>query len=149
MPADIRPTLGEVIKAHTACYIPAYPELLSKNTKFAHYVGITIAKDAVFGRGCVIFQNTTIGAQPPGIASKNVGYPRLGDNVWVLAGAVVAGGISIGDDAVIGANSVVLSDIPACAVAAGSPARVLRMRTPEEIERSRAVGNYNRDRTRH
>ena len=146
MPAEIRPTLAEAIQAHTACHIPNYPELLARRVKFAHCVGIVIAADARIGSNCVIFQNTTIGAQPRHIASKNVGYPTIGNSVWILAGAVVAGRVRIGDNAVIGANSVVISDIPANAVAAGAPARVIRMRTPAEVRKSRSVGDYNRRR---
>ncbi len=54
------------------------------------------------------------------------GPTRIGDNVWCGAGAVVTSGVTIGERAVIGANSVVTSDIPAFSVATGAPARVLR-----------------------
>jgi acetyltransferase-like isoleucine patch superfamily enzyme len=52
----------------------------------------------------------------------------IGDDVWLGYGVVVLDGVRIGDGAVIGAGSVVTRDIPANAVAAGAPARVLRMR---------------------
>ncbi|HUE29186.1 MAG TPA: acyltransferase [Solirubrobacteraceae bacterium] len=54
------------------------------------------------------------------------GPTRLGDNVWCGAGVVVTSGVTIGERSVIGANSVVTTDIPAFSVAAGAPARVLR-----------------------
>jgi maltose O-acetyltransferase len=50
----------------------------------------------------------------------------IGDNVWIGGGAVICPGIVIGDDAVIGAGSVVTRDVPAGAVVAGNPARILR-----------------------
>lgn len=50
----------------------------------------------------------------------------LGDNVWLGGGVVVCPGVSIGEDSVIGAGSVVTRDIPAGVLAAGNPARVLR-----------------------
>ena len=50
----------------------------------------------------------------------------IGDNVWLGAHVVVTSGVTIGRRAVIGANSVVTSDIPEFCVAAGAPARVLR-----------------------
>ena len=50
----------------------------------------------------------------------------VGDNVWLGGGVIVLPGVSIGDDSVIGAGSVVTADIPARAVAVGNPARVVR-----------------------
>lgn len=51
---------------------------------------------------------------------------RIGNNVWIGAGAVVLPGVTIGDDSVIGAGSIVTKDIPAGVVAVGNPCRVLR-----------------------
>jgi acetyltransferase-like isoleucine patch superfamily enzyme len=58
----------------------------------------------------------------------------VGNNVWVGYNAQILRGVTVGDNAIIGANSVVTRDIPANAVVAGSPARVLRMReTPKTL----------------
>jgi acetyltransferase-like isoleucine patch superfamily enzyme len=54
----------------------------------------------------------------------------LGDNVWLGTGAKVLDGVRIGKDAVVGANGVVAGDLPDGAIAAGVPARVLRLRQP-------------------
>lgn len=54
------------------------------------------------------------------------GPTRIGDNVWLGANVVVTSGVSIGRRSVIGANSVVIEDVPAHSIAAGAPARVLR-----------------------
>ena len=51
---------------------------------------------------------------------------RIGNNVWIGAGAVVLPGVTIGDNSVIGAGSVVTKDIPAGVVAVGNPCRVIR-----------------------
>lgn len=51
---------------------------------------------------------------------------RIGDNVWIGAGALILPGVTIGDNTVIGAGSVVTRDIPAGVVAVGNPCRVLR-----------------------
>jgi acetyltransferase-like isoleucine patch superfamily enzyme len=59
-----------------------------------------------------------------GFTSK--GPTRIGDNVWCGANVVVTSGVTIGARCVIGANSVVTTDIPAGSIAAGAPARVLR-----------------------
>lgn len=57
----------------------------------------------------------------------------IGHDVWVGHGAVVMPGVSIGNGAVIGANSVVTRDVAAYNIVAGSPARVLRLRFPAEV----------------
>ena len=51
---------------------------------------------------------------------------RIGNNVWIGAGAMIMPGVTIGDNTVIGAGSVVTKDIPANVVAVGNPCRVLR-----------------------
>lgn len=51
---------------------------------------------------------------------------RIGNNVWIGAGAVILPGVTIGDNSVIGAGSIVTKDIPANVVAVGNPCRVLR-----------------------
>ena len=63
---------------------------------------------------------------PVGRASSlEFGRPvRIGRNVWIGAGAIILPGVSIGDDALIGAGSVVTRDVPAAATAFGNPARV-------------------------
>ena len=86
-------------------------------------LGVVIHPDVVIGADCTIAQNVTIGRNP-----GDTHVPVLGDRVYVGAGAVIFGEITIGDDTMIGANSVVLADVPARAVVAGVPARVIRMR---------------------
>jgi acetyltransferase-like isoleucine patch superfamily enzyme len=60
-----------------------------------------------------------------GIYKRDV---RVANNVWVGYGACVLRGVSVGDNAIVGTSSVVTKDVPADAVVAGAPARVLRMR---------------------
>ncbi len=56
----------------------------------------------------------------------------IGNDVWIGAGAVILSGVTIGDGAVIGTNAVVTKDIPAYAIAAGNPAKVVKMRFDRE-----------------
>jgi hypothetical protein len=56
----------------------------------------------------------------------------LGSNVWIGDGATVCKGVSIGDNSIIGAGSVVTQDIPSNVIAAGNPAKVLRPLDPEQ-----------------
>lgn len=87
-------------------------------------IGVVIHKKCVIGRNCHISQNVTLG----GGGGPDGGLPVLGDNVTVGVGGVVLGHVNIGNNAIIGANAVVLSDIPANAVAVGAPARVIKYR---------------------
>jgi serine O-acetyltransferase len=81
--------------------------------RLPHPFGIMIADGVVVGSDVSLAHNVTLGAD-----LKETGQPRIGDRVRVMPGAVVAGPISVGDDAVVGANSVLLEDLPtggACA----------------------------------
>jgi len=83
-----------------------------------HPNGIVIHPDAQIGPNCLIFQQVTIG-----IGSKP-GLPVIEGCVDIGAGAKILGGIHIGAHARIGANAVVINDIPANATAVGIPAVV-------------------------
>lgn len=71
------------------------------------------------GSNCCIYQGVTIGT------SKRYDdkYPIIGNNVTIYAGAVVVGKIKVGDNAVIGANSVVLNDVLENTTVVGIPAK--------------------------
>ncbi|WP_286438487.1 CatB-related O-acetyltransferase [Bacteroides acidifaciens] len=56
----------------------------------------------------------------------------IGNDVWIGFGAMVIGGVKIGDGAIIGAGSIVTKDIPPFAIAVGSPAKVIKYRFSEE-----------------
>jgi len=89
------------------------------------------------GRECIVadramfidFDHGVVDVEVPiraqGIYMRDV---RIGHNVWVGYGAAFLRGVTVGDNAVVGTNSVVTRDLPDNAVAAGAPARVVRMR---------------------
>ena len=91
---------------------------------------VEIGDYCMFANGCVItdanhrFDDRERPVPWQGFNSK--GPTRVGDNVWCGAHVVITSGVTIGERCVIGANSVVTSDIPPFSVAAGAPARVLR-----------------------
>lgn len=58
---------------------------------------------------------------------------KIGNDVWIGKNVVILDGITVGDGAVIGANSTVVHDVPAYAIMAGSPARVIKYRFPPDI----------------
>jgi acetyltransferase-like isoleucine patch superfamily enzyme len=62
---------------------------------------------------------------------------RLSDNVWIGDRAMICKGVSIGENSIIGAGSIVVNPVPANAIAAGNPARVLRYLDPEKEMRTR------------
>jgi serine O-acetyltransferase len=84
-----------------------------------HPNGVVIHPDATVGPNCLIFQQVTIGI------GSIPGLPRIGGGVNIGAGAKILGGVAIGNYAKIGANAVVLCDVPAGATAVGVPARIL------------------------
>jgi serine O-acetyltransferase len=94
---------------------------LGRRFRIDHFGGIVISGDAVFGDDCVIRNGVTVGLKHSG----HRGAPILGNRVDIGAGAKILGPIRIGDDVSIGANAVVLIDVPSNSVAVGVPARVL------------------------
>ena len=88
-----------------------------------HPNGIVIHPDVIIGPNCLIFQQVTLG-------SGERGVPRIGGHVDIGAGAKILGGISIGDHSKIGANAVVLKDVPPFATAVGIPARITGAASP-------------------
>ncbi len=89
-----------------------------------HGMGIVIGETAEVGDGCTIYQGVTLGGTSLYKGAKR--HPTLGKNVVVSAGAKVLGGFTVGDDAKIGSNAVVLKPVPAGATAVGIPARIIR-----------------------
>ena len=80
----------------------------------------TIVSAHKIGENCKIYQDVTIGF------SHDLKAPVIGDNVEVCCGAKVIGGITVGDNVLIGANAVVVKDVPSNSVVAGVPARIIR-----------------------
>ncbi|MEN2741682.1 sugar O-acetyltransferase [Microbacterium sp. X-17] len=88
---------------------------------------ITIGRDCMIGPGVQLLTPTHPIDPELRRAHLEAALPIvIGDNVWLGGGVIVCPGVTIGDDTVIGAGSVVTRDIPAGVVAVGSPARVVR-----------------------
>lgn len=83
-----------------------------------HFGSIHVGPGVRIGEGCNIGQNCFVG---PAAA----GAPRVGDRVYIGVGAKIVGPFGVGDGAAIGANAVVLADVPPMAVVVGNPARVV------------------------
>lgn len=79
------------------------------------------------------FRSPYFMADAPPAQPRTRGPVRIGNDVWIGSRAIILSGVSIGDGAVIGAGAVVTRDVPPYAVAAGNPARVVRLRFAPEI----------------
>jgi len=93
---------------------------VGKNFRIDHFGGIIISGFASFGDNCVIRDGVTVGLR----RVDDPVAPQIGNNVDIGTGAKVLGGITIGDNVVIGANAVVLEDVPPNSIAVGVPARI-------------------------
>lgn len=91
---------------------------LGEGVYFVHPVGVVIGGDARIGDRVRFYGSNTVGT------AKDDGYPVIEDDVWIGAGARILGPIRVGARSRIGANAVVLQDVPPDHVAVGIPARV-------------------------
>jgi len=87
-----------------------------------HSTGIVIRGDCKIGRNATILQCVTVGRRD----QEEISQAYIGDNCKIFAGAKIIGNLRIGNNVTIGANAVVLKDIPDGATAVGVPARILQ-----------------------
>jgi len=100
--------------------------ILSPNCVLYGAGELTIGARLDCGPGVMIFSSRTAFEGADGSSSHVLQPVRIGNGVVIFAGCIIGPGVSIGDQAVIGAGSVVLNDVPARTLSAGVPAKVLR-----------------------
>ena len=113
--------LSSVARAFTG--VDIHPEArLGRRVFIDHATGVVIGQTAEVGNDVVIFHGVTLGgvSMTPGKR-----HPTVGDHVMIGAGAKVLGPITIGNGVKVGANAVVVKDVPCGTVAIGVPARLL------------------------
>ncbi|MHB1598729.1 MAG: acyltransferase [Acidimicrobiales bacterium] len=106
-------------------------------TVFGHHCTLAVVEEVVIGEHCLLAELVSIRDHDhaftdparPIVSQGTTSAPvHIGDGVWLGAKVTVTKGVTIGPGTVVGANAVVTSDLPAGVVAAGVPARVLRVR---------------------
>lgn len=95
-----------------------------------HAMGVVIGETAEVGNDVSMFHGVTLG----GISSsKGKRHPTIGNNVLLGAGAKILGPITLGDHVKVGANAVVLKDVPATCTVVGIPGRIIRQKNLQAI----------------
>ncbi len=94
-----------------------------------HQHGITVHGNSTIGDDCLIRQGVTLGQDrpTPGVLVENVPAPRLCNRVEIGAGAMLVGGITIGEGVRIGPNAVVMTNVPAGAIVTAPPSRIMAL----------------------
>ncbi|MAJ22557.1 MAG: serine O-acetyltransferase [Candidatus Pelagibacter sp. TMED64] len=100
---------------------------IGKNFFIDHGMGVVIGETSEIGNDVTIYHSVTLGGISPSIKSHDQRFikrhPTLRDNVVIGSGAQILGPITIGENANVGANSVVIKDVPADAIMVGVPAK--------------------------
>jgi serine O-acetyltransferase len=121
--------------------VPFLPRLISQTAKFFtgieihpgatigsglfidHGMGVVIGETAIIGDGVTLYQGVTLGGTGK---EKGKRHPTVGDNVVIGTGAKVLGNITIGSNSYIGANAVVIKDVPENSTVVGVPGRITK-----------------------
>lgn len=127
--------------AHAILFIPLLPRLISQFSKFLtgieihpgakiakglfidHGLGVVIGETSIIGENVTLFQGVTLGGTGK---EKGKRHPTIGNNVVIGTGAKVLGNITVGDNSYVGANAVVIKDVPPNATVVGVPARITK-----------------------
>ena len=110
----------KLIEVVTGIHLPCSAEI-GDGLYIGHFSHVILSSDVVMGCNCLLSQGVNIGVSGRG---EQRGAPTIGDRVYFGANATVAGKIRIGNDAVIGANSLVVCDVPEACTVVGVPAQV-------------------------
>ncbi|OBJ17644.1 serine O-acetyltransferase [Mycobacterium colombiense] len=92
-----------------------------------HATGVVIGETAEVGEDVTLYHGVTLGGSGRDTGKR---HPTIGDRVIIGAGAKILGAIKIGDDSRIGANAVVVKEVPSCSVVVGVPGQVISRSRP-------------------
>lgn len=113
--------LKYIMNMLSSCHIN-FSAHIGRRLQICHASGIVIGRDVVIGDDVVIYQHVTLGGEK----HVDCSYPTIGNGVILYANCSVIGAVTVGDNAVIGAHSLVLNDIPAGCTAVGIPAKTIK-----------------------
>ena len=102
---------------------------IGKHLFIDHGAGVVIGETAIIGNDVTLYHGVTLGGIAPGSMPQGRRHPVVEDNVIIGAGAQVLGGITVGNGARVGANAVVVKDVPPGVTVVGIPAQVVAART--------------------
>lgn len=105
--------------------------LIAPGVEITSAAGITIGSNCMIAQECIISDSDWHGLYNRTRPFRCTKAVTLADNVWLGARTIVGKGVSIGENSVVGAGSVVTKDIPANVVAAGNPAKVVKQLNPK------------------
>jgi len=100
----------------------SYKAIIGKGLKLPHPIGIVIGEGVVIRDDVTIYQQVTLGSH--GKVGEDLAYPTIENNVKIYAGAKIIGGVTIGENSVVGANTLVNKDVPPKSVAYGIPCKI-------------------------
>ena len=126
---------GSKIRCHEGVVEIGQKTVMGQECTISAYQRVRIGEQCVIADRAMFidFDHGVVEVERPirlqGIYKRDV---RVGNNCWIGYGACILRGTTVGDNAIIGTNSVVTKDVPANAVVAGLPARVIRMRKPPQ-----------------
>lgn len=101
---------------------------IGEGLRIPHPGGVIIGHNVRLGRNVSVYQGVTLGGAGGKTRPDGTTQPHVGDDVFIGPGAKVLGPVDIGDRAFIGANAVVVRDVPADAMVGGVPAQVIRIK---------------------
>ena len=104
---------------------------IGKGVFIDHGMGVVIGETAQVGDNVVIYQGVTLGGTGK---EKGKRHPTIQNNVMISAGAKVLGNIVVGENSKIGAQAVVLRDVPANCTVVGVPARIVKSADPKDTQ---------------
>lgn len=128
---------GTKIRCHEGVVEIGAKTVMGQECTISAYKRVRIGEQCVIADRAMFidFDHGVVEVERPirqqGIYTREV---EVGSNVWIGYGACILRGVSVGDNSIVGTNSVVTKDVPANAVVAGVPARIVRMRdAPEQL----------------
>lgn len=107
------------------CYI-SHSANIGEGFLISHVGGIVIGGGTIIGTNCDIRQNVSFGGNFNKKREDGTSKPILGNNISIGAGACILGPVNVGNNVIIGANSVVNRDVPENVIVSGIPAKVIR-----------------------